>query len=400
MSGYLSPRQQFSRYQASPSLCYFDSAASCWAPQPVLDAYLQFYQQQHASVHRSAHAASRAATAALEQARAVVAAAVAAPATQLSLQASSTAALNLLAAQLPIAWQPGDVILLSRAEHHANAMPWQRLAAQQQLTLRWLDIDAERGCLQDDWRAQFCPRTKVLAITHASNVTGAVLPVAELCAAATAVGAWSIVDSAQAAAHTDLDVNQIGCDALVFSAHKCYGVTGSAALYLSQRLLAAISPWQLGGGIFEQVVDGQAHFVTSIHKLEAGTPNSAAHVAFAAALQWLQQQQQLGLHDYLQGLRQQLLRGLQQRPWLRVLPSGPVATPLVSFYSPTLHAFDLASWLDDVGIAVRAGQHCASNLLQYWGLESVVRVSLGAYNTAAEIEHLLDILDQAHCALE
>ncbi len=397
MTRYTPPTAQFTRLQQG--YCYFDSAATCLAPEPVLQQWLDFYRDSHASVHRSSHAASRAATSLLEQARAQIAAFIGADAGNLCLPASTTVALNMLAEQLPIDWQAGDEIILSVAEHHANLLPWQRLAARHQLRLRWLELDPQTGVLAPGWQQQFNARSKVLAVTAASNVTGTLLPLTELCAAARAVGALSVIDAAQAAAHVPLNVQHIGCDSLVFSGHKCYGVTGAAGLYLHPDLWPRMQPWLLGGGMVEQVGREQAHWLDSIQRFEAGSPDSAAIIAFAAALRWLAEQQALGLHPYLADLRQQLLQGLQQRDWLRVLPSDAATTPLVSFYSPQIHAYDLAVWLDAADIAVRAGSHCAQPLLQHFGVESVVRVSLGAYNTAQQIQRLLSELDQAHALL-
>ena len=394
MSHYQPPLAEFSRLQQG--LCYLDSAATCLAPESILQQWLAFYRDSHASVHRSSHSASRQATALLEQARCSIARFIGAAAADLCLPASTTVALNMLAEQLPIAWQAGDEIVLSVAEHHANILPWQRLAARHQLHLKWLELDCDSGALDAHWRQQLSSRTKLVAITAASNVTGALLPLAELCSAAREVGALSVIDAAQAAAHVPLNVTDLGCDALVFSAHKCYGVTGAAALYLHPQLWPRMQPWLLGGGMVERVDREQTSWLGSIQRFEAGTPDSAAIIAFAAALNWLREQQQLGLHQHLAELRQQLLDGLQQRPWLRVLPSGSAATPLVSFYSPLVHAYDLAVWLDSAAIAVRAGSHCAQPLLQHFAVESVVRVSLGAYNTRDDITRLLDQLDQAH----
>lgn len=394
MKPYQPPIDEFIR--VPQGLCYLDSAATCLAPETVLQRWLTFYRDCHASVHRSSHAASRVATAELEQARYAIAEFIGASGNDLCLPASTTVALNLLAEQLPIGWQPGDEIVLSVAEHHANILPWQRLAARHQLRLIWLELDRQTGSLVANWQQLFSPRTKLLAVTAASNVTGTLLPLRELCAAARQVGALSIIDAAQAAAHVTINVAELDCDALVFSAHKCYGVTGAAALYLKPQLWPRMQPWLLGGGMVERVDREQAQWLSSIQRFEAGTPDSAAIVAFASALGWLREQQALGLHQHLTELRQQLLKGLQQRPWLQVLPSGEAATPLVSFYSPQIHAYDLAVALDAAAIAVRAGSHCAQPLLQHFAVESVVRVSLGAYNTGDDIERLLEQLDQAH----
>lgn len=397
MPHYLPPTQQFARSQ--PNSCYFDSAATCLAPEPVLQQWLAFYRDSHASVHRSSHAASRKATALVEQARVQIAEFIGASPMDVCLPSSTTVALNMVAEQLPIEWQAGDEIILSVVEHHANILPWQRLAARHQLNLKWLEIDRHSGNLSAGWQQLFSARTKVVAITAASNVSGAILPIAELCAAARRVNALSVIDAAQAAAHVPIDVKQVDCDVLVFSAHKCYGVTGAAALYLHPLLWPRMQPWLLGGGMVERVDRQQAQWLSSIQRFEAGTPDSAAIIAFAAALQWLTEQHVAGLQRYLAELRGQLLQGLKQRSWIEVLPSGDYATAMVSFYSRQIHAYDLAAWLDSADIAVRAGSHCAQPLLQHLGLESVVRVSLGAYNTAQQIQRLFNELDQAYALL-
>ena len=381
--------KSFTLFREHPELVYLDSAATCQVPDEVLAAYIGYYQQQHANVHRASHQLGRAATAALEQARTRIAEFMQTQAENVALVSSTTAALNGLAEQLPVAWQAGDEILLSSAEHHANILPWQRLAARFQLRLVYIPIDKQTGEL-GDWQALLSSRTKVLSITAASNVTGVCFDIEPLIRAAKAQGAITIVDAAQAAAHRPLKVEQLGCDALVFSAHKLYSVNGCAAVYLHPQLWPRMQPFVLGGGIVQQVTADQAEWVSSIHKFEAGSPNTAAAVAAAAAIQWLQQQQP---HDHLQQLRAELVQALQARAWITVLPSGNQATPTVAFYSDAFQAFDIASWLDQHQIAVRAGHHCAQLLLQHWQLPAVVRVSLGAYNTAADIHRLIQCLD-------
>ncbi len=381
---------QFEFCQQHPEQIYADSAASCQIPEVVLQRMLQYYRGEHANVHRASYALGRTATELLESARATCANFIGAQAEQVALLSSTTAALNGIAEQLPVDWQAGDEILLSAAEHHANILPWQRLARRYQLNLRWLPVDPNTGEL-GDWQKLLTHRTRVVSITMASNVTGAVFPLSTLLAEAEKLGAYTIVDAAQAAAHVAIDVKQLHCDALVFSAHKTYGVSGCAITYLSDKLRDKMQPFYVGGGMVTRVTQADADWLEGIHKFEAGTPNTAAAIAAATALDWLTQQQ--GLHQYLQQLRQQLVVALQQRNWLQVLPAGPISTPVVAFYSKEFHAHDIATWLDQHQISVRAGQHCAQPLLQSWELPSVVRVSLGAYNTAAQIEKIIETLD-------
>ncbi|WP_417663870.1 aminotransferase class V-fold PLP-dependent enzyme [Pseudidiomarina donghaiensis] len=370
-------------------LMYLDSAATCQVPMPVLEAYSHYYRHQHANVHRASHRLGRAATTALENARNVFAKYVGAEAENIALMSSTTAALNGLAEQLPIDWQPGDEILLSYAEHHANILPWQRLAKRYKLHLQFISIDQRTGEL-GDWRTLLNARTKVVSITAASNVTGAVFDIKPLLAAAKAQGAITVVDAAQAAAHVPVNVNDLHCDALVFSMHKVYGVNGCAPLYLHPELWPRMQPFQVGGGIVQEVSPRSAQWVPSIQKFEAGSPNTAAAVAGATAIDWLTKQQP---HQHLAQLRSQFVEQLSQRPWLTVLPAGDHTTPTVAFYSLGWQAFDIATWLDQHDIAVRAGHHCAQLLLQQWQLPAVVRVSFGAYNSAADISYFLSTLD-------
>jgi SufS family cysteine desulfurase len=380
---------QFALLRQHPELIYFDSAATCQVPDVVLQAYTDYYQQHHANVHRASHQLGRAATTALETARAKLAEFIGASTEQVALVASTTSALNGLAEQLPVQWQAGDEILLSTAEHHANILPWQRLAKKHGLILRYIPIDRETGELRE-WREFLTARTRVVSITAASNITGTLFNLQPLLQAAKAQGAWTLVDAAQAAAHVPIDVHQLECDALVFSMHKLYSVNGCAVLYIRDALRDAMAPFLVGGGIVQRVSATDAELIDGIHKFEAGSPNTAAAVAAVAAIDWLQQQR---LQQQLASLRQQLLEQLQQRAWLTVLPSGAQATPTISFYSDEFQAFDIAAWLDQQHIAVRAGHHCAQLLLHQWQLPAVVRISLGAYNTADQINRFLETLD-------
>ncbi|MDN7123407.1 aminotransferase class V-fold PLP-dependent enzyme [Pseudidiomarina sp. 1APP75-32.1] len=395
-TGYQPPRDAFGLWQEQPELVYLDSAASCQVPEPVLQRYLQYYRRQHANVHRGGYPLAQQATQLLEQSRERLAHWIGTDAEHLVFTAGATHSLNLLATGLTIDWQAGDEIVVSRAEHHANFLPWQRLAERHQLKLRWLDLDPLTGGLPATWPELIGPRCKLLAVTMASNVTGQILPVAELCRQAAAQGAVSIIDAAQAVSSVTLDMAALQCDALTFSAHKMYGVTGCGVLYLSDRLQQQLQPALLGGGMVAQVSEAQSQWLTGVHKYEAGTPNTAAIVACAEAAEWLTEQRQKGLSDYLDGLTRWLVDELGQRSWIQLLPRQAPALPVLSFFSPEVHAYDLASFLAEQGIAVRAGSHCAQPLLQHWQHEAVVRVSLAAYTTRADCERLLAALDQAY----
>lgn len=210
------------------------------------------------------------------------------------------------------------------------------------------------------------------------------------------MGALCIVDAAQAVGSVPLDVAALGCDALTFSAHKMYGVTGCGVLYLSQQMQQQLEPALLGGGMVARVGADTSQWLSGVQKYEAGTPNTAAILACAEAAVWLTEQREQGLTSYLAELSASLAQHLAQRDWIRVLPRQDPALPVLSFYSPQIHAYDLASFLAEQDIAVRAGGHCAQPLLEYWQHEAVVRVSLAAYNTRADNERLLVALDQAY----
>lgn len=377
-----------------PGLVYLDNAASCQQPQAVLDSYVNYVINHHANAHRGSHERSRSATSAYESARETVAQFIGCAAENLALLPSTTQALNQLAETLPIDWQAGDEVILSAAEHHANILPWQRLAEQHQLKLIFLPVDKVSGLIQLD-KTKLSNRTKVVALTLASNVTGIVQPLAEYFASARSHGAVCVVDAAQAAAHIPIQVEQLHCDALVFSAHKIYGPTGIAACYLRADLWRQMEPLLVGGGMVTKVTMTSRDYVDTIHKLEAGTPNVAAAVGFAAAVHWLSDARQQGAGDYLSDLHRWFTAELVKRQWLQLLPADSTHVPIVSCYSPAMHSYDLALLLDDQQIAVRAGEHCAQPLLQHWRLPGVLRFSLGLSNTREQLEHALVALDQA-----
>ncbi|WP_258240171.1 aminotransferase class V-fold PLP-dependent enzyme [Pseudidiomarina homiensis] len=400
---YVSAREQFALFREpasaeQPPLVYLDSAASCQVPDTVLQAYLTYYQHGHANAHRGSYPLARQATAQLEGARQELAAWIGANPEHLAFTAGATHSLNLLAQGLQLDWQAGDEIVLSRAEHHSNFLPWQRLVQQHQLKLRWLDLDPYTGALEENWRDAITERCKLVAVTFASNVTGQCLPVAAIAEQARKQGAVTVVDAAQAVGSVSLDVRQLGCDALTFSAHKMYGVTGCGVLYLASALQEKLEPWLLGGGMVTEVTEAQSQWMSGVQQFEAGTPNTAAIIACAAAARWLTAERAAGLSDYLLDLTKQLRRQLQQRQWLQLLPPQPSdeGLPLLSFFSADVHAFDLASYMAEQNIAVRAGSHCAQPLMNFWQQSAVVRVSLAAYNTAADCERLCAALDEAY----
>lgn len=389
---YQPSAQDFPWLDHDPDYAYLDTAASCLVPTVVREAIDQYLIDTHANAHRGAHARSRAATQALEHSRIQLAEWLGTTAQQLVFSASTTQALNDLAQALPIDWQAGDEILLSVAEHHANLLPWQRLAERFQLQLRFIELTAAGDFASPE--PLLTDRTKVVAVSAASNVTGALFTLAPLLHAARQQGIMTIVDAAQLAAHQPQAVGQFNADAVVCSAHKFYGVTGLGLLVMQPEFAQSLPPFAVGGGIVQNVQRESAQFVEGVHRFEAGTPNTLAIIAAATAAQWLQQQ--VGLSDYLEQLRGDLLALLSQRGWLQTLAAGSKHTGIVSFVSPHIHAQDIATYLDSQRIEVRSGHLCAQPFIRYLGHAGVVRIALGAYTTPRHLERLGQALDEAY----
>ncbi|EKE82838.1 aminotransferase class V-fold PLP-dependent enzyme [Idiomarina xiamenensis] len=389
----LSCREQFS-YLTDSDLIYLDNAATSQLPISVLNAQQQYWQYAHANAHRGAHQRARSATEAWERCRQTAATFIGANAADVSLQTSTTQALNHLA--LMLAEQQPDLrkIVVSAAEHHANWLPWQYLAQRCGAEFVVLPVAVESGEIQQ-WQQLIDSDTDLVAITHVSNVSGVINPVEEICRHAHKQGARVIVDAAQSAAHLALDVDQLQCDALVFSAHKVYAPVGVAVMYLAADWWPQLTPQIRGGGMVAQVTPFSASWLPDIHRFEAGTPNVAAAVGLTNALQWFAEQapHQAQVEQSFNWLQQQLA----QRPWLqRVAANTSRRIPLLSLYCESIHSQDLAFMLDEAGIAVRAGQHCAQPLLQQLGLSSVVRLSWGLNNRDDDMQRVVDALDQAY----
>jgi cysteine desulfurase/selenocysteine lyase len=389
-------------------LVYLDSGATSHKPTAVLDAERAFYEQHNAAVHRGAHQLAEEATDDFEAARATVASFIGAQADEVVFTKNATEALNLVAYAFSNAAPtddpkderfvlgPGDEILVTEMEHHANLVPWQELARRTGATLRWVPVAAD-GALDltglDDLLTQ---RTKVFAFTHVSNVLGTVNPVAELAERAHAVGALVVVDACQAVPHLPVDVATLGADFIAFSGHKMYGPMGVGVLWGRGELLAAMPPFLTGGSMIELVTMERSTYAPAPQKFEAGVPNAAQAVGLAAAVRWIGAIGIERIHAHEAELVDLLQRGLAARPWVRVV--GPsVGTPrggAVAFVVDGVHAHDVGQVLDDAGVAVRVGHHCAWPLHRALGAAATTRASFAVHNTAADVEALLAALDR------
>ena len=374
-------------------LIYLDNAATTQKPLAVLQAMDEYYRRDNANVHRAAHALSGRATAAFEAARERV---------RLFLHArhnseiiwtrGTTEAINLVA----YSWgqsnlKPGDEILLSVLEHHANIVPWQQVAARTGAVLRVIPLTTAGELDLAAFHALLSPRTRLLAIAHVSNALGTINPVAELITAAQTVGAVTLIDGAQAVGHLPIDVQALGCDFYAFSGHKLYGPTGIGVLYGRAELLEQMPPWQTGGEMIQKVSFSGTRFNRPPFRFEAGTPPIAEAIGLAAALNFIAALPD-GWRRHEAALLQRLLDGLRQLPFIELVGTPRQRVGVVSLRLGDIHPQDAGELLDQMGIAVRVGHHCAMPLMESLGLDGTLRISLALYNSEAEVDALLAAL--------
>jgi cysteine desulfurase / selenocysteine lyase len=388
-------------------LVYLDSANSAQKPQVVIDAEADLYANHYANVARAVHTLGSEVTHAYEGARDKVAAFLNAPSRdEIIFTRNITEALNLLAYSLSNASTtigadrfrigPGDEIVVTEMEHHSNIVPWQLLAQRTGATFRWIPIDDEGRLVESAIDEVINERTKVVSFVYQSNALGTINPVRRIVERARAVGALSIVDAAQAAPHLPLDVQELGADFVAFTGHKLYGPTGVGVLWGRYDLLAQLPPFLGGGEMIETVDMSGTTYAAPPHRFEAGTPMIAQAVALGTAVDYVTA---IGMHEIRQhekALTAYALDGLQSIDGLRII--GP-ATPVdrgatISFTLPGIHPHDVAQLLDEQGIAVRAGHHCARPVCVRYGIPATTRASFGVYTTTDEIDALVRGVDK------
>lgn len=377
-------------------LAYLDNASTTQKPDAVLRALDRVYRQTCANIHRGVHSLSVAATEAYESARETVAGFLGASQShEVVFTRGTTESLNLIAQTYGRQQVgPGDAILVSELEHHSNIVPWQMLCQEKSAELRVLPID-DRGAVR--WEAlaeRLDARTKIVAISHASNSLGTVLPVAEIAQAAHQVGAVVVVDGAQGAAHGPVDVARLGCDFYAFSGHKVYGPTGVGALWGRRELLESMPPWQGGGEMIASVSFEHTEYADVPARFEAGTPAIAEAIALAEALRFVGEIGFDAIAAHEHGLLQATRQLLEARSDVRLIGTAEPSIAVCSFVVDGVHAHDVGTVLDRHGIAVRTGHHCTEPVMDRFGVDGTVRVSLAAYNTLAEVERLGPALDQ------
>ncbi|WP_313673316.1 SufS family cysteine desulfurase, partial [Mycolicibacterium sp.] len=375
-------------------LAYLDSGATSQKPLQVLDAERDFLITSNGAVHRGAHQLMEEATDAFEQGRADIAGFVGASPEQVVFTKNATEALNLVSYVLgddrfERAVGPGDVIVTTELEHHANLIPWQELARRTGATLRWYGV-TEDGHLDLD-SLSLDERVKVVAFTHHSNVTGTGAPVGELVARAHAVGALTVLDACQSVPHQVVDFPALDVDFAVFSGHKMLGPTGIGALYGRAGLLASLPPFLTGGSMIETVTMESATYAPPPQRFEAGTQMISQVVGLAAAARYLDAIGMAAIEAHEHRLVAATMEGLADIPQVRVIgPTDPaVRRSPVAFVVDGVHAHDVGQVLDDDGIAVRVGHHCAAPLHRRFGVAATVRASFAVYNTADEVDRLV-----------
>ena len=375
-------------------LAYLDSGATSQKPLQVLDAERHFLTTSNGAVHRGAHQLMEEATDAFEDGRAAIAGYVGAASDELVFTKNATEALNLLSYVLGDnrvqgAVGPGDVIVTTELEHHANLIPWQELARRTGATLRWYGI-TDDGQLDLD-SLELDERVKIVAFTHHSNVTGTGAPVAEMVRRAKAVGALTVLDACQSVPHQSVDFPALGVDFAAFSGHKMLGPTGIGALYARAELLAALPPFLTGGSMIETVTMESATYSPPPQRFEAGTQMISQVVGLAAAARYLSEIGVDAIAAHEHALVAATLEGLATIPQVHIL--GPTDPALrrspVAFIVDGVHAHDVGQVLDDEGVAVRVGHHCAAPLHRRFGLAATVRASFAVYNTADEVDRLI-----------
>jgi cysteine desulfurase/selenocysteine lyase len=377
-------------------LIYLDSGASAQKPRQVIEAMSDVMSRSYANVHRGLHTLANETTDAYEKARESVRRFIHAPSVnEVVFTKGATEAINLVASSFGLGLRAGDEIVVSEMEHHANIIPWHFLRERQGIVLKFIPVLDDGRLDMEAFRAMLGPKTRMVAVTHMSNVLGTVNPVAEIIAAAHEAGAPVLLDGAQAIVHGGVDVQALDVDFYVFSGHKLYGPTGIGVLYGKAERLAALPPYQGGGEMIGSVSMDTITYADPPHRFEAGTPAIIEAIGLGAAIDWLEgfDREAIAAHEH--AVYQRVKTGLNGANWLTEIGTAPGKGAIFSFCVAGAHAHDVAQILDRYGVAVRAGSHCAEPLMRRFGLTSSVRASFALYNTLEEADSFVGALVKA-----
>lgn len=377
-------------------LVYLDSAASAQKPRAVIAAMSGAMEHAYANVHRGLHTLANETTDAYEGARGKVATFLGAATNEIVFTKGGTEAINLVAAGLGVSLGAGDEIVLTEMEHHANIVPWHFLRARQGVVIRWARVTDDGALDLEHFQSLLGPKTRVVAVSHMSNVLGTINPVMDLTRMAHAAGAVVLVDGCQGIVHKPVDVKAIDADFYVFSGHKLYGPTGIGVLYGKAERLAALPPYQGGGEMIGTVTFDEITYADPPHRFEAGTPPIVEAIGLGAAIDWLSGLDRFAVAAHEHRLYARVREGLAGANWLRVLGEAEGKGAILSFTLDGAHAHDVAQILDRYGVAVRAGTHCAEPLMRRFGVTSSARASFALYNTEAEADVFVEALNRTH----
>jgi cysteine desulfurase / selenocysteine lyase len=387
-------RQQFpilNREVKGKPLVYFDNAATSQKPQVVIDALADYYSNYNANIHRGIHTLAEEATAAFEATRDTVKQFInAASREEIIFTRGTTEGINLVA----YTWgrqniKAGDEIIISTMEHHSNIVPWQILCEEKKAVLKVIPINDEGEFLMEEYLKLLNPKTKLVSIVHVSNALGTVNPVKQIIEAAHKAGAIVMVDGAQSSVHLDIDVQEMEADFFAFSSHKLYGPTGVGVLYGKRQLLESMPVFQGGGEMIKEVSFEKTTYADLPYKFEAGTPNIADTIAFKTALDFINKLGKEKIRNHEDELLRYATAQLEQIPGLRIIGRAKEKVSLISFVIDKIHSQDIGILLDNRGIAVRTGHHCAQPLMQRFGIAGTSRASFAVYNTKEEIDELI-----------
>jgi cysteine desulfurase / selenocysteine lyase len=390
-------RQEFpilNREVKGRPLIYLDNAATTQKPQQVIDAIIHYYTNYNANIHRGIHTLAEEATADFEKTRDLVKSFIGATSREeIIFTKGTTEGINLVA----YTWgrkniKAGDEIIISTMEHHSNIVPWQILCEEKDAVLKVIPINDDGELILNEYEKMLGPKTKLVSIVQVSNALGTVNPVKQMIARAHEVGAVVMVDGAQSAVHLDIDVSDMGCDFFAFSAHKLYGPTGVGVLYGKKELLESMPPFQGGGEMIKEVTFKKTTFNDLPYKFEAGTPNIADVIAFKSAIHFIQSIGKEKIRKHEQELLEYAHQELEKIPGLKIVGKAKDKISVVSFIIENAHPQDIGILLDNRGIAVRTGHHCAQPLMDRFSIPGTSRASFAVYNTKYELDELVNAL--------
>jgi cysteine desulfurase/selenocysteine lyase len=373
-------------------LIYLDNAASAQKPRAVVEAMVRALEGGYSNVHRGLHTLANETTDAFEAARDSVARFLNAGPNEIVFTKGATEAINLVASSFGQGLKAGDEVVLSEGEHHANLVPWHFLRERQGVVLKFIPVLEDGSLDYEAYRRLLGPKTRMVAVSHMSNVTGVLADAKAIVEPAHAVGARVLLDGAQSVVHTQIDVKALGCDFYAFSGHKLYGPTGIGVLWGRPEALAALPPYQGGGEMIAWVALDAVAYADPPHRFEAGTPPIVQAIGLGAACEWLMKidRQAAAAHEH--ALYRRAVEGLEGHNWLRIIGTAPNKGAILAFAVEGAHAHDVAQLLDKYGVAVRAGTHCAEPLMRRFGLTSSARASFALYNTLEEADAFAESL--------